>query len=444
MELLNSLFTGAAGGTDNLVLTNWRQGMQATGLRLRGRLPIAIGAGGTPTLTDLYNVVAYFLGSFTLRYGPNQEILAYDGVPGNELMNVYRAVFQDVPYNDLGTVGTSFVGNAQTTGNKTLTVDVEVPFVHPQHYGTQRRPGWTQGRSMRLELVEGATLTPGSLTITRQSAVNAQWDVIPLYRPGEDQWSPILAYRRINSQRLDAVGPPGVPVAVWDDNAAGISTSITKFRLFVGANEVHSNIVPANIWAEWLSYIDQGGSDMFLTHGTPLYVTDPTEDVDELPHGPITITLNNQDVAQLKIRILYYPDLGETAHDSALEYVARTKGRSINASVADPSNTDSDFGSASTRPVKLIDSSDARFYQRSGMHVHANGTKQAHLSPTDVAGIAAASAVSQKAGAGDTAAQLGAKRTLLKVPGAVGWDGHSRGGETRKAGVKGFVGSFTK
>jgi hypothetical protein len=238
-------------------------------------------------------------------------------------------------------------------------------------------------------------------------------------------------------------------VLAWDANASCIATLITKFRAFIGAAEVNSNIVPANLWAEWQSYIDQGGSDVFGynsgTSGgvTPVYITDPTEDVDELPAGPLTFTLNNQDVAQIKLRILLYPDLGESAHDSFLEYASRTKGRSINASVKDASNSDADYGSPATRPVELIDASDARFFQRSGMHVHPSGQRAAHVSPSDAAAIASAHAVSAASGAGSSAADLGSKRVSIRVPGATGWDGHGRGGDTRRAGVKHVIGRVT-
>ena len=440
MELLNSLFTGAASGTDNLVMTNWRTGMQATGLRLRCKFPISIATGGTPTLQNLYDLVNAFIGSLTLRYGPSQEFLAYDGVPGGELMDVYRAVFQDVPYNDLGTVGTSFIGNASGTGAKTLTVDIEIPFTMPNHYGTQRRPGWSQMRTCRIEVAEGATggtMTTVGGAVTR-GAGNAQIDVLPLYRPGADQFVPLLTYRRINSQRLDAVGPPGTTVLAWDANAATPSTAITKFRAFIGGAEVSSNIIPANIWAEWQSYLDQGASDVFgaAPGQTPIYITDPTDDVDELPAGPLTLTLNNQDVTQIKLRILLYPDLGESAHDAILEHAARTKGRSINASVKDASNADADFGSSATRPVELLDSTDARFFTRSGMHVHPNGQRNAHIAPQEAAAAAAVHGATSAAGGGEAGGVHARKRIMLRIPGAVGWDGHSRGGDTRAAGVK--------
>lgn len=435
MELLNSLSTGGAGATDNLVLANWREGMQAQCLRLRLHMPVVVGTAGTPTLTDVKNLLAYFLGSFTLRYGPSQDLIAYNAVPGNEVLSVYRYIFQDVPWND-------WVGVAQTTGAKTFNLELAVPFDMPGFDGLQRRPGWTQGRTIRLEVVEGVTaLTAGALALTR-GAGNATIDVIPDYIPGSDDWAPILTYARINSPRLDAVGPAGTCVGAWDDNAAQSATVITKFRLYLGTAEINSNVVPSNVWSRWESYVDQGGSDVSDTV-TLLYVVDPWANIDEIPSGAVTFLLNNQDIATIHLRVLMYPDLTDSQADGATEFASRVKGQPVNASTKDPETKSPDKGSASHRPMTFHTSDSSAFYTRSGL-VGAGGGKapQTYVSPNDAHSAATAIGAAHSIGAGSQAAGAATGKMLSRIPGGITSEGKGRA--SRHSAVKGVTGGIAR
>lgn len=424
MELLNTMSTGAAGATDTLRLTTFREGMQAEGLRLRCKWPVTVGTAGTPTTSDLVSCLKYFLSALSLKHGPSQEHTAYDSVPGDELRSIYRAVEMDeVPNN--------FVGVAQTAAAHTWQADLFLPFRHPMMRGRQRRPGWTQCRSMRLDVVEGSSLTAGALNLSR-TAGNATVDIIPVYRPGKDTIAPVLSYRRINSPRLDVEGPDGLVLVAWDANAAYASNGLTKYSAQVGGRPLITNLGPDIVNDEWSRLIDAGGSNV-TDVVTLVYFADPWSDIDHAPAGRLTLQQADQYLTTLMLRVLYWPDLGES-EAAYVQYAARERKEAVVGSKAAPP-AGADPGANATAPLELVHAKDPAFFTAPGIGATPDGTT--FLSVPQVAIAAGSAAVNgAAAGTGQAVASQVQRAVAQRVPGAIATSGHTRGGTLGRQGIR--------
>jgi len=228
----------ALGNFPAIKLDSFKEGLLCAALVLRIAYPGAVASAGMTsnlaTEGHISTILDSMIGTLTLGYGDNAKRKVYVGVTGSELRHVHRAALARDTFNNW---------DLTTTGNKTITVDVVIPFCIPGlKDGMLRLPGTTQMRSMELNIQEGASISiSAGGTLTRQSGANVTIDVDPLTLPSpdkRDQWSSILSYYKHNSSELKARTPQGVHAFAWLANSAYASTAVTFFSLSATASGV--------------------------------------------------------------------------------------------------------------------------------------------------------------------------------------------------------------
>jgi hypothetical protein len=430
MKILDTLNLGSVGGTDSLVFSGFPDEHVCAGLRLRCSVPVTNGSGGTIsalTTADVKDITAHIFGALSLSYGDGNRYVAYGAVPGVELRNVYRAIEEDeVPAVIVG-------GSIANAASGTVIVDLLLPFRVSRFRGTQRMPGTTQMRTMRLDVVEGASATITAARWTR-AAGNLAIDVIPVTRFGPDYWAPILSLARVNQARLTATGPDGLTLIAWEQSATLAATTLLRAWIFIGGRAVHENIQPAVIADEYVRDLDQGGANI-ADEVTVIYAGAKLDELEALPAGPLEIRQNGQELATIQLRALYYPDLPEAGAEAA-RLGARRRGEPVLASAMVPSEQ---YGSAPspTMPVRLYGPSETEFTMRAGLLSDAQGSGVNLSIPQHVQ----AQATAVTAGAADPYSKIQAatkaqKIAALQVPGATATTGHGRGASLGRQGIR--------
>lgn len=417
MEILRTLNTNGAGDSDLDQLDNWPD-MSAEGIWLDGELPVTVGTGGTPAVSDLRNVLDYFLGLVSVKYKLGSEFAPYDGVSGSILRNIHRLMTLKEVFND-------FVGVVQTTGAKTFRVRLYLtPNRQQARSGKRRLIGPTQGRTFEVSIKEGDALTAGALNLSRTAAANAVWRIVPEYAVGPDKFSHLPFYREVNRAALDVSGPDGKHLAVWDDNAAFGSTAIGKYRLKLGEHELVRLVEPKYVDQEYARNIDAGGSDV-TDEVTLFYAADPFADERELVTGAPYIKLVNQDVATILARFLYFPSISAADALSIVGAAAVESGDDINAQVDEPADDPHKNGHAAVSPIEFVRRTDARFSTEAGLMASKDARTVTPFVPPSA--VAMAHALKGASGSGEAMARRVQKLRLLRIPGVTTTSGKGVG-----------------
>jgi hypothetical protein len=435
MKILRTLVTNGLGDSDTDQLENWDPGMAAEGVWLEGELPVTVGTPGTPTVADLRNILAGFLGAFTLRYRLGQQYTPYEAIPGDTLRNVHRAMTLREVYND-------FVGAAQTAGAKTFRVRLFLTPNRMNAKGAQRFIGWTQGRTMEVIIAEsGSAFTAGALNLTRTAAVNATWRLIPAYRVGPDQFTHLPHYREVNRAATDVAGPDGKHLVVWDDNAAFAASVIGKYSVRIGEHQVIDQVEPRYIDEDYAREVASIGGADISDEVTILYAADPYEAEEKLLTGAPYVKLVSQDVASILARFLYFPSITDVEALAITAGAVREAGEDMSAQLPEPPADPRHNGHQAVAPLEFVRRDDARFHVWPGLMASKESGSVIPFVPR--AAVAAAGAL--KAAAGDASAEAMARKaqklTLLRMPGVTASSGRGRG-NIRNAARAAFGGLF--
>jgi hypothetical protein len=371
MEILRTLSTTAANDADEALLDNWPAGKPAEGIYVDLTMPVTVGVGGTPTASDLKNCLAYFLGQVSLSYGANRQFKPYIGVDGGKIRNLHRLMTMVEVWND-------FVGVVKVAGAQLFRARLFLTATRQKADGRKRYIGSSQGRTMFVQVREGDALTAGALGLTRTALTACQVLIVPAYRTGRDTFTHLPHYREVNRAALDVSGPDGKTLAVWDDNAAFSATAITKYSARFGADELLSQVEPKYGVVDYRRSIDAGGADI-SDEVTPLYMADPFASEDELATGAPYIKLVSQDVASIKARFVYFPNVDESDAATIAKDAAALRGEDVIASIVDLPDDPSHNGHAATASLELLGASDSGFGVRSGVHADAKGNVRVHV-----------------------------------------------------------------
>ena len=309
----------------------WKyKNLRMTGILLRISYPITVTVGTWTVAAFATLIVAILnaaINSLTLSYGSQTQYKPYVGVQGAELRNAHRfTLLRECP----NTLPTANVG----VGTYTWTIDLEIPFHVPfLTNGRKRLPGFSQIRTMQLEVIEGAAYNNVATgTAARTGGANVTIDVDPLCVYGADRWTPLLSYYKVNTTDFEAVGPDGTHLGAWDDNNSFATTPITLYSLFFDGDP-HTESMPP--YAADDRYIDdwvQGGT----TPATEAAIDDSETvvlspeimmDVQDLPHGRISLKLPSMYVATIKLRGLYWPAMTlSEANEAAMVGADQNRG----------------------------------------------------------------------------------------------------------------------
>jgi hypothetical protein len=414
MKPLTTLTLAAASANATDVLRNFPAGQVCQGIILRGTLPCSNGTGA-PHAYDAANFVKIldkFLGSLTLKYGPGQNRTVFASVTGSELRTIYRVLNENELLNDV-------IGTSEPAGAFTAKVSMVLMFDAPLwQSGSPRLPGTTQMRTMKIEIQEGASDTIDADTV--RGAGNAIWEVIPITRPGPDQWAPVLSFAKVNSYSYIADAPAGLPLAVWEVTAAYAGTALTKYGLEIGRDVIHDNIAPVHPHSEYLRNFDMGGSNPEDTV-TMLYNANKNVRLEDAPSGPVRFTQPVQDLSPIQLRVLYYPARDESEGQEAAVSAAKEWSVPVLASVVSASETDHP-GAPAMLPARLIRNDKPEFVMYPGLIGEPSGIVSWSFPDTVVAQAKAVAGMGDRA----TRVNLGSKlRAKLagKIPGAIAWDG---------------------
>lgn len=440
MEILRTLNLTQAGDAKEAVLDNWARDMDADGIVFDLEMPVTVGAvGGTPAVADLVAALKYFLGTVNLYYGANQQYRPLEGADGVDLRRWHRGA-------NLNEVPNDFVGVAAkgAPGAQVWKARVVYALRHPTMRGRQKRVGWVQGRSVYVKVQEanaiaGAVITGG---ITRTGGATAKVALKPLYRVNAGKrspWSPFPTFRRIVKAELDLLGPDGLTLLCYDENAAYAATALTKYSLRIGDRELIRQVTPETVYDEWGRTIDAGGSDL-SDDVTLVYAADPYGDIEEAPHGQVYLKLVTQDVASLKLGFWHYPDIGESESKDAAVTTATRLNQPVLGSVPEVKDT-ADYGAPSTQPIEFVGPGDARFAKGAGVIATPDGETMLSIPPYEVE-TAGAIIGATPAPSRPLMAKLLQKRTAMRVPGAIRTSGKGRGGALGRQGIRGVFGRF--
>ncbi len=430
MEILGSLSLAAANSNDQFRCQSWKRDTVAAGVMLDCSLPVNVTTTLTPTTADLILLLKYFLAVCSLSYGPSQEFRAFEGIDGGELRNIQRAMtLKEVP--------NTFVGTATGTGQKTFNAKITYWFSPVYASG---RPKWLGGdicQTFKLELQEGTTFPTFSGGASARGAGACIITVVPIYRPGSSSKALMHPpnYRRINQSKLDLETPEGLVYLLWDDNAAYASTAIGKYSVTMGDDQVLVNVPPNYMNDEYAQFIDAGGSNISDLE-TILYAAPVFDDIERWPHGKAYLKLISQDVATLKARAIFWPEMTESDADRFASHIGRTRGQAVLLSTSEAIHADADAGYSATAPIEVVTSDDNAFHTKSGLIASANGETALSIPQTTTAAVAGV--VSAAHGGSKEAAATKAVHSVSRtVPGAVDTRGNRRGSAKAAAGVHG-------
>lgn len=422
MEALRTLTTTGAGDSDLDTLDNWADKLAAEGIWLDGELPVTVPVGGgTPTVTDLRNVLAHYLGLVTVKYKLGEEFNPYDGVDGVVLRHVHRLMSRREVYND-------FVGVAQTAGDKTFRVRLFLTPNRAKAKGARRFIGWTQGRTFEFSIKESDAFdATGGLALTRTAGAQARWRIIPAYRVGPDQFSHLPFYREVNRAAQDVTGPDGKTLAMWDDNAAFASTVIGKYSLRIGTAELVKQLEPRYADEDFARELGADGAGGDITDEvTILYAADPYDDERELLTGPLYLKLVNQDVASILARFLYFPTVSEVEALAITRAAVDEAREDLSAQLTDPPDNPNKNGSQATASIEFVRKDDARFSTEAGIMGSKESGAVTVFVPQSAVAVAGALRAADAAGS-EALVRRKQKMTLLRIPGVTATSGRGRG-----------------
>lgn len=435
MKLIGTLTIPQEGLSDELQFAKFiPEGVQADGLKLRVKGPLKNigGAGYTPTATDLLNWVKHCLSSVLGTYGEGDGHTWLNALNGALLRSLYRFMEEDEFTTDVITGGA--IGAGATV---TRQFTILIPFIASKYQDIPRRPGTTQLRTMKLSIQEDGNKTILAAQLER-GVGNVTIDVVPVFRPGPDTWSPLLTVGQYNISELEVEGDDGLTVAVWDENGTQAGIGLTRFDCQVGQQFEHQQIEPFFVGDEYYRELDQGGANVTDTVAV-LYYASKKRPLHDSAHGRPRFRQNTQELASWKIRQLYYPVLGEAEKVEAGRVKAKSKDEPILVST-EPVPFNAHPGAAACAPVRLIMKSAPEFHLRAGILVLPDGSTQ-HVVPDSVV-AAAKSAVNAEGNrmAKDAAARK-AQKLVARQLGAVTTAGNKSNSPATQS-VKGRLASL--
>jgi hypothetical protein len=433
---IDTMSTNSSGSADTLRLTSYRKGTRCAGILLRFQYPVDNGASylnGTYTIKDL---VAAAIGSLTIRYGPNGEKVPYGTVGGVEMRDVHRYVTRaELPFSLPTTVSASV----------TARFDLFVPFaVRSAEDGRRRCPGWSQMQTVIIDLVEGSALNKGSAgnTAVRTPGGKLIVDVDVLTMPSEeDVWVETLAYFRANSATLEAKGPDGLLLALWDINAPFATNAFGLVSLRVAGETQYEAIPPYIIDDQYLDfYVDQGGA-LIDDNVTLLHTAEDQQHTNDMPCGDVVFKQAQQYVAQLQLRGLYWPVMDEGGAKLGIQAAANSHSQPVLGHVHDDVHK-APAAHARTYPMVIKPANHSEFTLREGLLAVPGGTEPTASIPAHR--IASLNASVEHAGSAGiesaSSAKAKATETLARsIPGAlahaVGGNGSGGSGKAMGAGL---------
>jgi hypothetical protein len=302
MFRLDTMQTGGAGAAATLKLSNFPEGFVCAGILMRFAYPIAV--SGASTAPSLNTLMSSLLGQFTLRDGATGQITRYPTVPGVEMRDVARFVTRTELPNNLSSLSWN---PAVPPVTNSVLVDLFVPFaVEELTDGRIRCPGWTQMRTMIIDLTEG---TAWSAVNQARGSGNMLVDVDVLCYPSElDRSGPILSYFRANQASLKDEGPDGALLGAWEASAAQASTAIQLFSLSVSARKIAGTVPPYVAGDKYLLNWDTGITPI-TDRVTMAFSPDEGQSSGDLPSGLVLYEQASQYVSTLQLRGLYWPPL---------------------------------------------------------------------------------------------------------------------------------------
>lgn len=423
MKVLRTLVTTGDGVPAYDKLNNWPKGLSAEGIWLDMDLPVTVGgAGGTPVIADLVSALEHYLGVFNLKYRLGVEFRPWQGASGRKLRTAHRVMTLREVWNDA--VGVAGQGAA---GAHIWHVRLYLTPHRQKAEGRRRLIGWTQGKTIEVDLAEASGAWAGAvLVLSRTAGVNANFRIVPAFRNGGDEFSHLPHYREVNRNALNVEGPDGTTLAFWDDNAAAGATAITKYSVKVGDKELIAQVEPKYVREEYAKNIDAGGSDIDDTV-TPLYMADPFDDERELPAGRVNFDLVTQDVATVMGRFLYYPPVPEHDARAIVKAAAEESHEDVNAQLPEPGANPDQNGAQATQSLRFIRRGDHRFETEPGLIADREGAGVNPFVPKAVQ-----SRGDTLKGAAPGLLRRHQKLVALRVPGATGTNGKGQG-VTREA-----------
>ncbi|MHB1843225.1 MAG: hypothetical protein ACYCWW_00140 [Deltaproteobacteria bacterium] len=415
MFRLGSASSGAAGSQfPSVKLLNALAGVLTAAIVLRISYPVTVSTATFTSVPSAAQIVNAALGNFIMRYGKQGQFTPYSGVSGGELLTVHQGVLRSA-------APTNITGTSYAVGNYTLNVDVIIPFFAPALTdGRSRLPGWSQTRTMELNMTEGAALnlTSGG-TMARQAGANVTVDIDVLgYSPKgvKDQWSSLLSYYKQNQSDYKAYGPAGLHYLAWEASAAYAATAIQLFSVFVGAQDVARAIPPyiADDRYQQLYLEGEAGAIDAATQGlsgnTVVFSPDARMRTRDLPHGQLVLNQPQLYVATLQLRGLYWPDLSQDESEHAAEVMSQTAQSAILLHVGEDAAHAPD-GAAASLPLIASPSTSDDFTLKPGLIVSQPGATPKLSVPTHITEIATAQV--RAAGASGAATQQAAKNKVM-------------------------------
>lgn len=424
MFRLSQLSSAAALGnfTPSFQFLNFRKNFACAAIVLHFAYPVVVTTGTYVITTAFTNLGAFLnqicqnaISTLTLSYGEQRTYKPYAGVVGNELRTIGRYAMQRELQNNV-----TFTAGFYAVGSYTITFDFIIPWlVHPLDGGAKRLPGWTQMRSMFLEIQEGTAFSSTQTGTMARSGGSCTVDVDTLTVPAEkDQWTPLLSFYKINNSDYEVNGPDGIHLAAWDDNIAFSGTAITVYSLLIDTSPIIDTSPPYAMDDVLTDYWVDGGSNIDDTE-TVLLTARWNQRVQDLPAGKITVRQPALYVATLKLRGLYWPILSEAEATEATRLGSIVHGGAIKLHADSETLSLPDKHSRSA-PAVFSEAAEPEFSLKQGIAVDALGAPPHVDVPAHVAqAVSTASAIGAQTGPGaQNAAEAMALKNVIKgIPG---------------------------
>ncbi len=378
MFRLASIASGAAGGQfPSIKLVNFAAGLMCAAVALRVTYPVTVTANIMTASPTVNQIAQAALGNMVVRYGEQGQFVPYSAVSGGDLQVIDQGVLR------MGAPNNILPNGSYAIGNYNIYVDLFVPFFTPAlSDGRDRLPGWSQMRTLEINVTEGAALNYTSVgTLARQTGANVQIDVDTLTFPAKkDQWSSVLSYAKVNQNNFNAIGPNGLHYMAWDANAAFASTALQLYSLSVGDQKLADTIPP---------YIADDRYQDFYVEGTPgvidaayqgtsgatvLLSPEAAMHSKDLPHGVLSVNQPNMYVAQLQLRCLYWPDISQEESGHAATVMSKHANAPILLhTIAAAEAPGVSIGHTASLPVQASTPKDDDFTLKPGLIVSAPG-----------------------------------------------------------------------
>jgi hypothetical protein len=364
------------------------------------------------------------------------------GVKGERKKGAGRKIYESATGQDLQIIhqfatrtalACDLLGKAVLAGaDVTVVSRVYVPFAIPWILGAQKRPGHTQVRSLFIKVQEkneAAFGGAGGDQWVRKAGTFISYEIEFDSAPGQNEIVPILSLGRVTEARKTMTGPAGLTVLAYETTPLA-ATPLSAFKVFIGDGVdetlVHDVRDPDDLAAQFK--LDHQDAEQDITGiGTPFFWVEEGVDMDELPHGVVTIDQANLDLSPQNGRYLHFPE-----HDAAevlrqIGNAAALEKRPVFATIAPITSPHASPGAASTGNALLYYPDDARFVTEPGILGTTDGGTQVIVPDAVIARSAQGASASKADGSSKAAAARAEKVVALRIPGATDSNGHGKG-----------------